>query len=204
MPLRLRAPSLLAACGVAVAACLTAPPAATAVDRGAPTARPAADSARGLAPFLEPAAARLELADKVAAAKWGTDSPIDDPARERVVLDDAAARARTLGVDPDEARAVFRDQIEAGKIVQRGLHARWRAHPDERPTRRPDLDKEVRPRLDELTGTLLGALRDTRSVRSHAACPVHLAYGTARTVGAAHLDALHAGALLRAEPALCD
>ncbi|MEU9750618.1 gamma subclass chorismate mutase AroQ [Streptomyces niveus] len=90
-------------------------------------------------------AERLLVADKVAAAKYGTDRPIDDPARERKILDDVADRAVGLGLDPDVVVAVFGDQIEANKVVQRGLYARWDAHPDERPTQRPDLDKDIRP-----------------------------------------------------------
>ena len=106
-------------------------------------------------------AERLLVADKVAAAKYGTATPIDDPVREKAILDDVAARAVPLGLDPDAVTAVFRDQIEANKLVQRGLYARWDAHPQERPTERPDLVKEVRPVLDRITTRLLTALQET-------------------------------------------
>src|SRR5947208_9192944 len=92
-----------------------------------------------LHPVASLAAERLATADLVAAAKWGTDSPIDDPAREQVVLDNVAAQAQQLGADPDEIRVIFRDQIEANKTVQRGLFQRWTDHPDEAPTTKPDL-----------------------------------------------------------------
>ncbi|WP_372490015.1 chorismate mutase [Prescottella equi] len=39
-----------------------------------------------LRPLVRLIAQRLSMADPVAAAKWGTDRPIDDPARERDVL----------------------------------------------------------------------------------------------------------------------
>ncbi|MFI6036147.1 chorismate mutase [Streptomyces sp. NPDC051315] len=57
----------------------------------------------------------------MAAATWGTDNPIDDPAREQQVLDAVAAQAERAGADPEEVRRIFRDRIEANKIVQRGL-----------------------------------------------------------------------------------
>lgn len=92
------------------------------------------------------AAQRVQLADTVAAAKWGTDSPINDPVREKAVLDAVAAKSAQLGIDPKAAQAVFTDQIEANKAVQYGLYSRWSAHPDQAPTTRPDLS-QVRPTL---------------------------------------------------------
>ncbi|MDT7787608.1 MAG: chorismate mutase, partial [Pseudonocardiales bacterium] len=63
---------------------------------------------------------RVQVADLVAAAKFGTTSPIDDPAREQVLLDTAAAKSIELGIDPEVSKRIFRDQIEANKVVQRG------------------------------------------------------------------------------------
>jgi chorismate mutase-like protein len=71
------------------------------------------------------AAQRILLGDKVAAAKFGTDQPIDDPSRERHELDAVAALAAREGVDPDASVRFFRAQIEANKVVQRGLYALW-------------------------------------------------------------------------------
>ncbi|MFK4066420.1 chorismate mutase [Streptomyces sp. NPDC029674] len=48
-----------------------------------------------------------------AAAKYGTGSPIDDPARERQVLEAVAGQAEEIGADPEATVRVFRDQIEA-------------------------------------------------------------------------------------------
>ncbi|MGI3197577.1 gamma subclass chorismate mutase AroQ [Streptomyces sp. GLT-R25] len=135
--------------------------------------------------------------------KYGTESPIDDPARERQILDDVAARAAGLGLDPDSVTAVFRDQIEANKLVQRGLYARWDAHPDERPTERPDLAKEVRPALDLITTRLLAALQETAPVRADASCEPRL-YAAATLSAYGHrLDVLHLRGLGRALPSVC-
>ncbi|NLU67476.1 chorismate mutase [Streptomyces sp. HNM0574] len=177
-----------------------APAAATAERPGLP---PLTERTR-LAGLAELAAERLETADKVAAAKWGAGKPVDDPARERQILDDVARRSAATGVDPDEATAVFRDQIEANKLVQRGLHARWERHPAERPAQRPDLAKEVRPVLDRITGELLDALRDSEAARhSGPGCAPRLAADTARAAHARHFDPLHTRGLARAVPSFC-
>ncbi|MCL7381313.1 chorismate mutase [Streptomyces sp. 35G-GA-8] len=168
--------------------------------------RPAAappSAAHGLTPLTDLFAERLLIADKVAAAKYGTDRPIDDPARERKILDDAAARAVGLGLDPDAVVAVFGDQIEANKLVQRGLYTHWDAHPEERPTQRPDLDKEVRPALDRITTQLLNTLAATESVRSSPSCEPRLYGAAARSAYGHELDVLHLKGMKRALPSAC-
>ncbi|MEU5833920.1 chorismate mutase [Streptomyces diacarni] len=146
---------------------------------------------------------RLALADLVAAAKYGTGEPISDPARERVVLDDVAERSAARGVDQRLATAVFRDQIEASKDVQRGLFARWDRYPSARPTRLPDLAGEVRPRLDRITVRLLDGLAAAERPRGEPACTPRLRADAVREAGERRFDALHAQALLRALPSVC-
>jgi chorismate mutase len=148
-------------------------------------------------------AQRLLLADKVAAAKYGTDTPIDDPEREARILDDVRARAVGLGLEPDAVAAVFRVQIAATKLVQRGLYARWDAHPAERPTERPDLAKEVRPALDRITTQLLAALDDTERARTLPSCGPRLATAAGWSAYTHRLDTLHLKALGRALPSVC-
>ncbi|MDQ0746765.1 chorismate mutase [Streptomyces africanus] len=178
---------------------------ATAAERPAPVRHAAAahDVASGLSPVTELLAQRLLLADKVAAAKYGTDTPIDDPEREARILDDVRARAAGLGLDPDAVAAVFRDQIEANKLVQRGLYARWDAHPAERPTERPDLAKEVRPALDRITTQLLAALDTTERARALPSCGPRLAAAAGWSAYTHRLDALHLKGLGRALPSVC-
>lgn len=102
--------------------------------------------------------ARLDVAAPVARSKWNSHAPIDDPAREGVILDDVSARAQKLGLNADWTRRFFQDQFEAGKIVQRDLHRQWRV--EQRPpfANPPDLALQVRPVLDRLTPDLLNAL----------------------------------------------
>ena len=118
--------------------------------------------------LVELAAQRILLADKVAAAKFGTSLPIDDPVREQQLLDSVATMSRTTGVDPDAIVQFFRDQIEANKVVQRGLHSRWDTDPETRPMNRPDLSSEVRPQLDEITHQILLQFRSTQQYGRHA------------------------------------
>ncbi|MFG2349390.1 chorismate mutase [Streptomyces phaeochromogenes] len=199
-PHRLR--SVFVTAAVVAAAAVSGTTSATAQAPAAPASATAVRSS-GLGTLTELFAERLLLADKVAAAKYGTESPIDDPVRERQILDDVAARAAGLGLAPDSVTAVFRDQIEANKLVQRGLYARWDAHPDERPTERPDLAKEVRPALDLITTRLLAALQETDPVRADASCEPRL-YAAATLSAYGHrLDVLHLKALGRALPSVC-
>ncbi|WP_326760690.1 chorismate mutase [Streptomyces phaeochromogenes] len=199
-PHRLR--SVFVTAAVVAAAAVSGTTSATAHAPAAPASATAA-RASGLGALTELFAERLLLADKVAAAKYGTESPIDDPVRERQILDDVAARAAGLGLDPASVTAVFRDQIEANKLVQRGLYARWDAHPDERPTERPDLAKEVRPALDLITTRLLAALQQTVPVRADASCGPRLYAEAALSAYGHRLDVLHLKGLGRALPSVC-
>ena len=136
---------------------------------GTAAAAPASPWSSPLHPVASLAAERLATADLVAAAKWGTDSPIDDPAREQVVLDNVAAQAKQIGADPDEVRRIFRDQIEANKDVQRAFYARWTAHPDQAPTTRPDLNV-VRQTINRINTDLVQAVADTTPDRTAVTC----------------------------------
>ncbi|MET0342011.1 MAG: chorismate mutase [Polyangiales bacterium] len=159
--------------------------------------------ASSLAELVDVAARRVLVADLVAAAKLGTVAPIDDPVREQAVLDDVRARAGKLGIDAEVAVAVFRDQIEANKLVQRGLHARWAAHPELAPTDKPDLVAAVRPQLDEITVDLLEQLRTIVEVRATPHCGEKLARSMAQVKRARQFDALHGRALKRAVASVC-
>jgi chorismate mutase len=183
---------------------LTATGTAVAVPASGTTPAPftAPHSVSSLHPVVELAAERLATADLVAAAKWGTDSPIDDPAREQQVLDNVAAQATQLGADPDEIRVIFRDQIEANKTVQRGLFQRWTDHPDQAPTTKPDLTV-VRQQINRITSALVQALADTSESRGTFACRPELALAAFQVRYEDHLDALHTRALHRALPSIC-
>jgi chorismate mutase len=151
------------------------------------------------------AAQRVLVGDKVAAAKFGTDRPIDDPARGQQILDSVAARSVESGLDPGATVRFFRAQIEANKVVQRGLYALWTQHPELRPTPRPDLVNEVRPELDRITTALLEELRATVKIRDATVKCRSLLLGAKTTVVIRHrLDALHRRALITALTPVCE
>ncbi|WP_037679442.1 chorismate mutase [Streptomyces griseus] len=202
-PLRRLLTTVTATAAVALTATGTAvavPVSGTTATTPAPLAAPHTLSA--LHPVVGPAAERLATADLVAAAKWGTGSPIDDPAREQQVLDTVAAQARAIGADPDEVRRIFRDQIEANKIVQRGLYQRWTAHPEQAPTTKPDL-AVVRQTINRINTDLVQALADSTPERAAPTCRPELAFAALQVGYDQHPDALHTRALVRALASVC-
>ncbi|KOG40169.1 chorismate mutase [Streptomyces decoyicus] len=169
----------------------------------APAAATAHSAYGRLGPLAELSAQRLATGDLVAAAKWGTGGPIDDPAREQEVLDAVAEQARRLGADPAATVRIFRDQIEASKVVQRGLHRRWHADPAQAPTTRPDLD-EVRKEINRINGELVRAIARSPHARSAPYCAPLLTVAAAQVRHERHLDGLHTVALARSLRSVCD
>lgn len=55
---------------------------------------------------------RVEVAKEIAGVKRRHGKPVVDPARERVVLEQARAQAQARGLDPDGAERVFRAIID--------------------------------------------------------------------------------------------
>ncbi|MFI8205480.1 chorismate mutase [Streptomyces sp. NPDC085937] len=192
--------------GLLLAASALTAPQATASDTRAstgPVSGAVAKPLGKLGPLTGLVIERLQVSDDVAASKFGTDSPIEDPAREARVLDAVREQAEAAGVDADAAEAFFRDQITASKIVQRGLFDHWTAHPDEAPTTRPDLGP-IRGKLDRLTTALLAELKNTEQVRDKpVACGVQLALAGASGATVEHLDPLHRQALSAAVGSVC-
>ncbi|WP_435603870.1 chorismate mutase [Streptomyces sp. bgisy130] len=181
----------------------TAPPAPATAPPAQPTAPAAAHSPYAqLRPLATFSAERLATADLVAAAKWGTDSPIDDPAREQEVLKSVADQARQLGADPAATTRIFRDQIEANKVVQRGLFRQWEANPAQVPTERPDL-QEVRKEINRVNGELVRAIAASPRARSAPSCTPLLTTAAARVSAERKLDGLHAVALARSLRSVC-
>jgi chorismate mutase len=174
-------------------------PASTPVAPAAPTPVPVDD---GLGRLVQLAEQRLATADTVAASKWGTQAPITDPAREKAVLDAAAAGATQRGLVPDEAVAIFQDQIAASKVVQFGLFSDWNADPTHAPGSAPDLGG-IRGTLDQVTVELLDQLAATRTARTGPACGAAVRQAVAGVEGSEHLDPLHGRGLERAVRSLC-
>ncbi|WP_326568087.1 chorismate mutase [Amycolatopsis rhabdoformis] len=193
----------VALAGVVVSALTVGGTQAMAAEETTSTAATAAHAFGPLGPLTDLVVQRLRVGDEVAASKFGTDKPIDDPAREQQELAAVRTRAFAHGLDPERTAEFFQDQITASKVVQRGLFARWTAHPEEAPTTRPDLT-EIRAELDELTTALLTELVATNDVREPGtACRIDALEAQISADVVDHLDELHRGALRTALQSLC-
>ncbi|WP_433681728.1 gamma subclass chorismate mutase AroQ [Nocardia sp. CA-119907] len=151
---------------------------------------------------------RLDTADAVAAAKWATaaqnggEPSIDDPVREAQVYDAMARLGAERGLPETWIRQVFFGQIEANKIVQRGLITRWRFDPAEVPSTPPDL-AAVRPVIDRVNVEIVDQLALRRAELTGPNCAERLAPSVFGALTSGHADALHQAALVRAAAALC-
>ncbi|MGE8069625.1 chorismate mutase [Pseudomonas sp. NPDC089569] len=156
---------------------------------------PAPDS---LQPLLATINERLNIADEVALTKWDSGKPIQDTARETLVIANARKQAGENKVDPDEAADLIAAQIEANKLVQYGLIAQWQAAHKAPDLPRPDLN-QLRPKLDELQVRLLQQYADFVPYRVDPECPTWLAEQRSALIK----DTLHGQALIRATGELC-
>lgn len=102
---------------------------------------------------------RLELMEEVAIYKWVNKLPVSDPERERQLLDGLLQRAANQKIDPDLVRAFFQAQFAAARAYQEERMRKWNA-PDRSMSflRVPDLQSDIRPRIDQLSNDLLAAL----------------------------------------------
>ncbi|AFM19157.1 chorismate mutase, putative [Mycolicibacterium chubuense NBB4] len=110
-----------------------------------------------LLPLVDAAAARLQVAEPVAADKRRTGGPVEDSAREQQVLDAVAADARSRQIDPAYAAAAFRDQIDATVAVEYSRLAQWKLDPASAPTDAPDLASS-RATIDALNQTMVAEM----------------------------------------------
>ncbi|MFI5756673.1 gamma subclass chorismate mutase AroQ [Streptomyces sp. NPDC051569] len=197
------ATALLLGAGTAAALPAGGPgPSALQPDAGPSALQPGADPVARLRPVAGLSARRLAIADLVAAAKRGTGSPVDDPVRERRVLDTVAHRARERGADPVATVRIFRDQIAAGKAVQRALLRRWDADPAEAPAGRPELSA-VRAEIDRVDDALVRALARAAPDRATPHCGGVLRASAALVRTERRPDAVHAAALRRSLRSVC-
>jgi chorismate mutase len=121
----------------------------------------AKDSSRALGKLMN---ARLSLMTDVAKYKWNTHGSIEDPAREQKILEELNAKAEALNLPPLWVQHFFREQIEAGKLIQYQLFANWTREHAGTFSNVPDLATQIRPQIDDLTTKLLYSLADNWAV----------------------------------------
>ncbi|WP_085579903.1 MULTISPECIES: chorismate mutase [unclassified Pseudomonas] len=159
----------------------------------------AAPSPESLKPLLATLNERLNIGDLVALTKWDSGKPIQDSAREAQVIANARTLAAEQKLDPEDVAQLIAAQMEANKLVQYGLLSQWQAAGAAPDTPRPDLGKQIRPRLDELQTRLLQQWAAFAPYRQDPDCTAWLA-GARKGLAQ---DALHELALIRATGELC-
>jgi chorismate mutase len=101
---------------------------------------------------------RLDLMVEVARSKWNTGSSVEDLARERSLAENVAGLAPRYGLNPQLAATFFRAQIEAAKLVESALIARWTLAHTGTFAEAADQLTGIRQKIDRLTAELLAAL----------------------------------------------
>ena len=116
-------------------------------------------------------AERLSLMKDVAIYKAERDIPVEDLAREAVVLDAVVKAAAEHGLVPETTRAFFQAQIDAAKHIQACWIGRWSSG-EARPAQGADLVEVIRPELLRLGNAIVAAIavdiRDGHSADSKA------------------------------------
>lgn len=167
---------------------------AGAVQAGTTPAPPVA-----LQPLLATMNERLNISELVALTKWDSGNPVQDNTREAQVIANARKQAAERRLDPDDVADLIAAQIEASKLVQYGRLAQWQAAHKAPDTPRPDLNNEIRPKLDKLQNLLLKQYADFLPYRKDPNCPQWLATERSALIK----DYLHDQALIRATGELC-
>lgn len=152
-----------------------------------------------LAPLLATISERLAVADQVALTKWDSGKPIQDSPREAQVIAAAAKLAPTYSLDAQEVSQFLAAQIEANKLVQYALLAKWHEAGKAPDTPRPDLVGQIRPHLDQLQTRLLREYSAFAMYRQDPECPNWLIQQSRLQAK----DPIHDLALTRAVGELC-
>ncbi|MEM6582455.1 MAG: gamma subclass chorismate mutase AroQ [Pseudomonadota bacterium] len=96
---------------------------------------------------------RLSYMQDVALYKSLNGLPVDDPAREAVVLEQALEDAQSAGLDPVTVEAFFQTQIALAKVIQYRYLADLQTQSLDRPP--VDLHTDIRPRLITLGAVII-------------------------------------------------
>ncbi|CRZ15445.1 chorismate mutase [Mycolicibacterium neworleansense] len=155
-----------------------------------------------LLPLVDAAAQRLQTADPVAANKFRTGGPIEDPRREQQVIDATTAEADSRHIVPAYVGDVFRDQIDATVAVEHSLFAQWKLDPDTAPVSAPDLSAS-RSAIDALNHTMVDEIADQWPTLHSPSCPADLASAVDAVAVARNLDPLYRRALDFATRSYC-
>lgn len=121
-----------------------------------PAAQPAATDP--LLTLVAVMRARLNLMVEVARSKWNSAASVEDLAREQHLTQRVTDLAPRYRLDPQLAATFFRAQIEAAKLVESALIARWTQAHEGTFAEASDSVAAIRPKIDRLTEELLAGL----------------------------------------------
>ena len=124
--------------------------------------------------LIETSERRLALAEQVALAKWDSDAPVEDPAREAQVVMYAVKQGEARSLDRILVADFFAAQIEASKVIQYHLLGEWRRR-GVAPAHKPIDLGAVRQQLDRIQLDLIQALADTADPRAAPTCRIDVA-----------------------------
>ncbi|GJF08338.1 secreted chorismate mutase [Mycolicibacterium cyprinidarum] len=144
--------------------------------------------------LVDAAARRLQIAEPVAASKFHTGGPIEDPVREQQVLDYVSAEATTLRLDPAYVTAAFRDQIDATVAIEYSRLSQWTLDPASAPAQPPDLAAS-RGIIDALNREMVTLMADQWDVLHSATCGADLDVAKAMVAQARAMDPLYRQAI---------
>lgn len=165
-------------------------------------AHPARADTNPLTDLVDAAAQRLQIADPVAAVKWQTQTPIEDPTRVSQQLAALVAGAPADQIDADYVRRIFTDQIAATEAVQYQRFADWKLDPSSAPSAAPALAAS-RTEIDRLNHVMLAQLGRQAGPLHSPACPGQLHEASMDVAAAHHLDGIYQRALLFATRSYC-
>jgi len=97
---------------------------------------------------------RLKLMKDVASAKWQAKQTGADPKREQELLDQLVEQGKKLGLSADAVRGFFTAQFDAAKQIQQSFFDTFQKDKVELKNV-PDLQKDLRPKLDQVSQDLL-------------------------------------------------
>ncbi len=153
-------------------------------------------------PLMNGILERLAISEAVARTKYTSGKPVQDTPREQALLDNAGERAAQFGLTPAQARTFFRLQIEAGKLVQTALLARW-AREGRAPGEPVDLASRLRPALDRLSTSLMHDLGRLCALPDDPSRMARIHQARERIAKTAKLEALQRAAFDEATSGLC-
>lgn len=155
--------------------------------------------------LIATSAQRLSIGKQVALSKWDSKIAVEDAPREAHVLAAAIQAGELRGLDQTSIATFFKAQIEANKLIQYSLLAKWYRLGNAPAHSSIDLANTIRPELDQIQTALIAELADTTNIRAKESCPAELAVAVGKYVAAhqADLSDLDAIALNRALATAC-